>query len=262
MAMAGRRPRPHATAPRRFALLTSTPTMWSMLVPLVALLAGLLFSASSQAARGTDLRSEARGLPELIRQRGFLNQQRTAELSALRTQVDALAKSAAPHNAQVRNLTGQSDEIAAAVGAQAVAGPTVSVSLTDSPLTVDELPDWANVNDIVVHQQDVQAVMNALWSGGAEAMTVMGQRIISTSSVRCVGNTLLLHGRVYSPPFVISAIGDPERLRATLAADPAIIRYQEYVQALQLGYTVEDTGERTFPAYAGPLALTSARPAR
>ncbi|WP_146074826.1 DUF881 domain-containing protein, partial [Micromonospora chalcea] len=32
----------------------------------------------------------------------------------------------------------------------------------------------------------------------------------------CVGNTLLLHGRVYSPPFKIVAIGDPAELQRAL----------------------------------------------
>ncbi len=56
-------------------------------------------------------------------------------------------------------------------------------------------------DDLVVHQQDVQAVVNALWAGGADAVQVMDQRLLSTSAVRCVGNTLLLNGRVYSPPY-------------------------------------------------------------
>ena len=159
-------------------------------------------------------------------------------------------------------LTRASDSLAGAVGSQEVRGPTLTVALDDSPLTVEELPEWANVNDIVIHQQDVEAVMNALWRGGAESMTVMGQRLISTSSVRCVGNTLLLQGRVYSPPFVISAIGDPVAMRAALANDPTVLRYQEYVQALKLGYAVDETGIKTFPAYAGALALTSARTTR
>ena len=44
-------------------------------------------------------------------------------------------------------------------------------------------------------------MVNALWAGGAEAMQIMDQRVISTSAVRCVGNTLILQGRVYSPPY-------------------------------------------------------------
>ena len=71
----------------------------------------------------------------------------------------------------------------------------------DAKIPADQLPEGVGVDDIVVHQQDVQAVVNALWSGGAEAMMVMDQRLISTSAVRCVGNTLILQGRVYSPPF-------------------------------------------------------------
>ena len=70
---------------------------------------------------------------------------------------------------------------------------------------------------MIVHQQDVQAVVNALWAGGADGLAVMGQRLITTGAVRCVGNTLLLYGRTYSPPFRVTAVGDPTRLRASLA---------------------------------------------
>src|SRR5690606_41737436 len=65
---------------------------------------------------------------------------------------------------------------------------------------------------LVIHQQDLQAVVNAMWQGGAEGIQVMDQRLISTSAVRCVGNTLILQGRVYSPPYTITAVGDPGQL--------------------------------------------------
>ena len=54
-------------------------------------------------------------------------------------------------------------------------------------------------DDLVVHQQDVQSVVNALWAGGAEAMMIMDQRVVNTSAVRCIGNTLLLQGRRTRP---------------------------------------------------------------
>ena len=58
-----------------------------------------------------------------------------------------------------------------------------------------------------MHQQDIQAVVNALWAGGAEAMTIQGQRVVSTTGIKCVGNVVILHGVPYSPPYRISAIG-------------------------------------------------------
>lgn len=44
------------------------------------------------------------------------------------------------------------------------------------------------------------------------------QRLIATSVVRCVGNTLLLNGRTYSPPYTITAIGNAAAMQAALAA--------------------------------------------
>ena len=49
---------------------------------------------------------------------------------------------------------------------------------------------------------------------------LMDQRVISTSAVRCVGNTLILQGRVYSPPYVITAIGNQTDLRGRPRAQP------------------------------------------
>lgn len=67
-------------------------------------------------------------------------------------------------------------------------------SATPTVASPGRLPD-----DLVVHQQDIQAVLNALWSAGAEAVQMQDQRISATSAPRCVGNTLLLDGRTYSP---------------------------------------------------------------
>ena len=79
--------------------------------------------------------------------------------------------------------------------------------------------------DLVVHQQDVQAVMNALWAGGAEAMSLQDQRVVSTSAFRCVGNVLCLQGRLYSPPYVIRAIGDPDAMIGRARRDPSVQTY-------------------------------------
>jgi uncharacterized protein YlxW (UPF0749 family) len=111
----------------------------------------------------------------------------------------------------------------------------------------------------VVHQQDVQSVVNALWAGGAEAMMLQDQRVISTSAVRCVGNTLLLQGRVYSPPYVITAVGDVKGMRQKLDADPSVTIYRQYADLLGLRYDVEDQARLTLPAYAGSLDLVHAR---
>ena len=88
----------------------------------------------------------------------------------------------------------------------------------------------------------------------------MGQRVIATTAVRCVGNTLLVSGQLYSPPFVLRAVGDPQELRAALEAEPAVQIYREYVSAYGLRLDVTTDAELRVPAYTGAVGLTHAVP--
>ena len=138
-----------------------------------------------------------------------------------------------------------------------VTGPGVTVRLDDAP--PDTRREDAEADILVVHQQDLQAVMNALWAGGAEAMMLMDQRVISTSAFQCVGNVLKLHGRVYSPPYVVRAIGNPDDLRKGLNASPAVQLYLRDAAEVGLGWSVTDADEPLeLPAYSGATELSSA----
>ena len=126
----------------------------------------------------------------------------------------------------------------------------------DAPRGPDgRYPTDAAPDDLVVHQQDVQSVLNALWAGGAEAIAMQDQRIVATSAPRCIGNTLLLHGRTYSPPYVITALGDRARLEAALAAEPGINVYKQYAARFGLGYTQQASDDLTVPAYTGSATV-------
>lgn len=238
---------------QRKAFFTTRPSPWAVLVPVVAVLAGILFATSGSVAQGRSLRSDAAGLPDIIREETQDNARMTDELQKLTVEVDELARDNAPGNAAIEDLERGADDLGYAAGRTAVQGPAVEVQLNDSKLSVDKIPAGFSVDDIIVHQQDVQAVVNAFWAGGAEAMMIQDQRIISTSAIRCVGNTLILQGRVYSPPYRIRAIGDPDALRDILGQSPEVQTYQEYVKAVGLGYEVISHDRLEFPAYAGSI---------
>lgn len=230
----------------------------TVLVPLTALAGGLLFATSAATAKGTDLRSDRRlQLTELItRERATLAaQERTA--AQLRTGVQQQQAAAAARDSTVAAAQPPPD-LAVAAGLVPMTGPGVTVQLDDAPSRPGRPALSSNPDDLVVHQQDLQAVVNALWAGGAEAMTLMGQRLISTSAVRCVGNTVLLQGQVYSPPFVVTAIGDPAALRASLDKDPGVAYFRTFVARYGLGYDVRTERSVRLPAYTGALELPAA----
>lgn len=216
------------------------------------MLAGFMMAAAAVSARGADLRPNRNvDLIELVRAQAARNLDLTAQVGELRKQVDALA--GAPGGSTV-----DVDAAAAAAGLTAVKGPAVSVTLTDAPTTVK--PPGVAEELLIVHQQDIQAVVNALWQGGAEAMTIQGQRVTTRTGIKCVGNSVLLHGIPYAPPYVIVAIGDQRALEKSLQASTYLDAYRQYADRYGLGYAQKRITEATLPAYGGGIALGNAKP--
>ena len=226
-------------------------------VAAVFAVAGLLFATSAEIARGTQLRTDRTDLASVIRAENAEHNDATRRLADLRARIDAQEAAEAVVNSEVAALRARAAAIAPGAGLAPVRGRGLTVTMTDAPRDRQQPPGTA-ADYLVVHQQDVQGVVNALWAGGAEAMKLMDQRVISTSAVRCVGNTLILQGRVYSPPFTISAIGDPDRLRKAMEASPTIPIYLEYVKSYGLGWNVEER-DLVMPAFSGSLQLHHAR---
>lgn len=197
-------------------------------------------------------------LVELIQAEQVRNAQLAQQVLHLRGQLTAFEQGRAKDDEAVKRLRSRVDEASVMAGLTVVEGPGLAVTLNDSAL---EQSPTGDPNDLVIHEQDLQAVINALWAGGAEAMSVMGQRVLGTTAIRCVGNTLLLHGKVYSPPYTITAVGDPVALTAALEQDPAVARFREAVVMAKLGFGVARSKQLNVPANEGGLSLRVARTA-
>ncbi|MGH3645719.1 MAG: DUF881 domain-containing protein [Micromonosporaceae bacterium] len=237
---------------------------WSYVVPAVLFAAGVLFATTAETAQGTELRNDRRvALRELIGER----KEEVASLADRRRRlardVENETRRRSTSDGGIRGEQSRADSSRGAAGLTAMRGPGVTVILNDAPVRPDGgLPRGATPDDVVVHQQDVQAVVNALWAGGGEAMSIMGVRVISTSAVRCVGNTLLLHGRVYSPPFTITAIGDTNGMLAALERSEGVRLYRAAADDFGLGYEVDVKREVKVPAFDGTEGLSHARAKR
>jgi uncharacterized protein YlxW (UPF0749 family) len=234
--------------------------LWRIGTPLVVLACGGLFVVSANNSEGTDLR------PGRYTDLAALVEDEADSYAALRDRVAALDAqvtmlSTAVSDREVNRYQRKIERLRDPAGLEPRRGPGVTIVLSDAPEDVIN-STTGDVNLLLVHQQDIQAVVNALWKGGASAVTIQGQRVVSTTGIKCEGNSVQLQGVPYPQPYVIQAVGDPTALGAAIDDDSYVDGYREDADNpdIQVGWEMEYEPEVTAPAYDGLLDLSFAEP--
>jgi uncharacterized protein YlxW (UPF0749 family) len=236
--------------------------LWRVATPVVGLLSGALFVVSAHSSEGTDLRpgrfTDLASLVQYDANREAALKERVADLNK-----QVLDLSASVDNRLVRKFTRRAEVMKGPAGLRAVSGAGVTVTLSDAPQsTGQETPDTVdNPNLLLVHQQDIQAVVNAMWKAGAAAVTIQGQRVVSTTGIRCIGNSVQLQGVPYSQPYRISAVGDVTSLTDAIANDPYLQVYRRDAANpdINIGWDEVVEDHIVAPAYDGLTDLQYAK---
>jgi uncharacterized protein YlxW (UPF0749 family) len=238
---------------------------WRIGTPLVVLLSGGLFAVSYANSEGTDLRpGRYADMASLAEAEKDEYDELTREVAKLSAEVESLT--GAVDVREVKELRRQVEELDGPAGLEPVTGPGVTVTLSDAPTDrVDAArQDGVDLNRLVVHQQDVQSVVNAMWQGGAEAVTIQGQRIVTTTGIKCEGNAVLIQGVPYPQPYVIQAVGEPSSIQSAIDRDDDISAYRgdAAIPSIGIGWDLESEDWIEAPAYDGLLDINHAEPIR
>ena len=218
--------------------------------------AGFLLAASTLTANGSDIRVERPAqLRDLVQNEANKIDKLENNLIDIQSEIEEITNGSV--RSEIESTQVRIQQLSPVAGFTSMVGPGLVVTLNDAPQVDLSTPESErpDVNDLLIHQEDVQSVVNALWAGGAQGVSLMGKRVIATSAVKCVGNTLLLHGKVYSPPFRIEAIGDVTKLTKSLRDDPNVAILQDYVDLFGLVYEVQRAALIELPPYEGSLLL-------
>ena len=160
---------------------------------------------------------------------------RETYLSGLRTEIDTLSE----------NLS--NDE----TGYSALEGIGLILTIDDKP-TVNTQVAVTDASQDIIHYQDLLYIINDLKRGGAEAISINEQRIISASEIRCVGNTILVNMTRLAPPYHIKVIGNPAALQNAIQSSTTYEKLR--VGGFPLNYTLTSTYSNNLiqiPAYVG-----------
>ena len=232
-----------------------TPRGLSAPVALIlpALLFGLLVTLQWRTQQERSELTVRYNAPLLDAASSLQNEQNSlkAQLADLRTQLDDIQKGAASQSTASKDLQDQIEELRSAGGLVELTGDGVLVTLDDARGTSPS--QASNVEKSIAHNTDITDIINAAWRGGATAVAVNGERIVGTSSVYCVGSTIMVNGTLMSPPFSIVIMGPQDRLLAVFD-DPNELRdIKQRRDVYGLGFRVTRASAMKVPAYAGAL---------
>lgn len=179
------------------------------------------------------------------------------ELSEARTRIKEIEDKLAGEATFQKDIKAQFEQARIQAGLMGMKGPGVLVRMVDAARrpAPGEDPYF-----YIVHDVDVQALVNELWAAGAEAIAVNDQRIVTRSSIRCVGPTILVNANRLAPPYVVKAIGPPGDLEGGLRMPGGFLDSMSMLVQAGGQVDISRMQEVTVAAYEGSLVYRYASP--
>lgn len=203
-------------------------------------------SISSSTSPYMDSQGEKKQqLQEKILEEQIQVQKLEEQLKKIKQRVSEIEYKMGEQEDQARDVLKELDELRMWAGLLPVTGKGLMVILNDSKT----LPESGNMNDYIVHEEQIRQVVNELFASGAEAISINGQRLTTISSIRCVGPTVLVNEIKIVPPFEISAIGDSEVLVTALEMPGGVI--QNFKNWSNIEVKLEKKEKLDLPAFTG-----------
>lgn len=214
-------------------------------IAMVCVVLGIMLAVQFRTTRDIKASVPYQRVEDLSQQLSKVEKERDALLS----EVYALRNSSG-YEAYTRELK----QVKMGAGLLPLQGPGVVVIIDDSkrPTKPGENP-----NLYLIHDDDLLKVINELRAAGAEAISINGQRLVASSEIRCAGPTLSVNNTRYSPPYEISAIGEPKTLESSLKLRGGVV---ETLQFWGIQVTVKTQDLVKIPAYKGTFQYQYAKP--
>jgi len=180
------------------------------LLTFASFLLGFLFIIllKAQGVTGSQMVSPEKAMPSLV-QTEQENQQLSVDNENLQLELKKYAQGQSASTLANQQL----QDAKMNAGLIGVAGPGLRITLDDSKRVAVGQDDPML---FLIHEQYIRGIFNALWNGGAEAIAINSQRVMTNTEVYCSGSYIQINGTRQMPPYVIDAIGDSNTLSGAL----------------------------------------------
>jgi len=228
---------------------------------LVAVVFGLLLSLqlNSSPSAGTVTMVDGRSGTEVTVHR-LENEQEAlkARIGQLRQDLANYQRQTAATTELLEEISAELDYHRAIAGLMSAQGPGIEVTLDDSQRQT--IPADQDPSAYIVHEYDLRDVVNLLWLAGTEGIAINKERVVGVTSIYCVGSTVMVNDTRLSPPYVVHAIGDPDRLEDFVQNPSYLAKVKEKARRHGLIFQFHRSSSIKLPAYKGSFALRYAQP--
>lgn len=178
-------------------------------IAVVAAFGVLLTIAAVQTSANADVDSASReSLIERIEVRRADVQELQRQIADYRDDNAAAEAALLDLGDLVNDVEGVATDLGVAAGFTPVTGPGIRIEL-DNAASSD--PDTEHIRD-----SDLALLVNALWTAGAEAIAINGQRISSRTAIRNSGTAIEVNSTGIAPPYTVQAVGNSDTLSSRL----------------------------------------------
>lgn len=214
----------------------------------IAVFGVLVSTAFVQHSRDEDVESAGRlALTERIEAQRTRVDALQADIAALRSTNAELQDAVSAATEREQETRGQLRRLRVSTGFSAVRGPGVRIVVDNAP--------GADPLKALVQDSDLAMLVNGLWSAGAEAISIDGQRLTALSAIRNSGMSIKVNRVAIAPPYVVLAIGDTRTLQARLVESSGGQAFDVLAQRFGFTRVMENDGALSLPS--GPQSFLS-----
>jgi uncharacterized protein YlxW (UPF0749 family) len=228
---------------------------WQITLSVALLVLGFLIAAQL-STEGPRVRYTTQERSPLVESALTLQSQQEAlkaRILELRNQIGALESQGPGSAVSLKALYADLEQGRIGAGLIALSGPGIVFKLEDS-----SQPGAGS--DGLVSAQDIRVLVDELWLGGAEAVSINDERVTVSTAELDIGGSVLVNSAYLAPPYNVAAIG-PRDLYQRLQASASFQQFvTERVERHGLGLAVAQLDVVDVPAFGGTVTVRFGQP--
>jgi uncharacterized protein YlxW (UPF0749 family) len=220
---------------------------WMTAAVVVGIFGILVSTAAVQTSRNADVNDAGRAtlINRIENQRDRVARQQD-RIAQLRSRNSARADGLTSLTESLEAADARLDRMQVSTGFVAVRGEGVRAMVDDAPS--------GDLNGIV-KDVDLALLANALWSAGAEAIAINGQRLTVLSAIRSSGTAIEVNSVAIGPPYAVLAIGDTGSLQAEFFNTSTGLAFSDLTRRYGMRFDMDNVERLSLPSAPNRLLL-------